>query len=205
MATKEENGDITAARKKVRIREMEIDDLPDVFHLGEKLFEAEKVPNLYRTWDEYEVVELFNGDTESCLVAEIDDRMVGFALGTTITKTHSAWKYGHLVWLAVDHGHQRLGIAEKLFNRFRALMLQNNVRMLIVDTEAENLPALHFFRKMGFRNPQQHIYLTLNLASEQQAFKRKQNGRFLEARRAQRGLRAMPSDAPLAEDDDKYE
>ena len=33
------------------IREMELDDLPAVFKLGERLFTAEKQPNLYRTWD----------------------------------------------------------------------------------------------------------------------------------------------------------
>jgi hypothetical protein len=52
-------------------------------------------------------------------------------------------------------------------------MLAQGVRMLIVDTEAENLSALRFFRKMGFGSPQQHIYLSLNLAAEQlQARKR---------------------------------
>jgi hypothetical protein len=46
--------------------------------------------------------------------------------------------------------------------------------MVLVDTEAENLPALFFFRKMGFGHPQQHIYLTLNLAARQESLKKKQ-------------------------------
>ena len=37
-----------AARPSVEIREMEIDDLPEVFHLGERVFTSE-IPNLYRT------------------------------------------------------------------------------------------------------------------------------------------------------------
>lgn len=160
----------------LKIRPMEIDDVAEVFHLGEKVFEAEKVPSLYRTWDEFEVIELFHGDPEFCLAAELGDQIVGFALGTTITKTHSAWKYGHLVWLGVDPTHQRAGVAEKLFNRFRDIMLEENVRMLLVDTMAENLPALHFFRKMGFGSPQQHIYLTLNLDARRQLRKDKMNG-----------------------------
>jgi len=168
-----------AKRLNVKIREMEIDDLADVFHLGEKLFEAEKVPNLYRTWDEFEVVELFNSDSEFCLVAEARKRIVGFALGTTIEKSRSAWKYGHLIWLGVKPTYQRTGLGEKLFNRFIDLMQKNGVRMLLVDTEAENLPALFFFRKQGFGNPQQHIYLTLNLAARQDALKKKQNGESL--------------------------
>jgi ribosomal protein S18 acetylase RimI-like enzyme len=160
----------------IRIRNMEIDDLPTVFHLGEELFSAEKVPNLYRTWDEFEVVELFNADSELCLVAEMEDEIVGFALGTTVTKSHCAWKYGHLVWLGVKASVQREGIAQRLFNRFRDLMLREGVRMLVMDTEAENLQALHFFRKQGFGSPQQHIYLSMNLAAQQHSIRKRQNG-----------------------------
>ena len=77
-------------RINVEIRQMEIDDLPEVFHLGEKLFTSEDAPNLYRTWDEYEVTGLFHNETELCLVAEANRRIIGFAMGTTITKTRSA-------------------------------------------------------------------------------------------------------------------
>jgi ribosomal protein S18 acetylase RimI-like enzyme len=167
---------IKANRQNIKLREMEIDDLAKVFHLGEKLFKAQKAPNLYRTWDEYEVIELFNSDSEFCIVAELDKDIIGFALGTTITKSHSAWKYGHLVWLGVEPSCQRMGVAERIFDRFKNLMLKNGVRMLLVDTEAENLPALHFFRKMGFGNPEQHIYLTLNLAAHHEYQKKKPNG-----------------------------
>jgi ribosomal protein S18 acetylase RimI-like enzyme len=165
-------------RSNVMIRHMDIDDLATVFHLGEKLFTARDVPNLYRTWDEYEVVTLFQGDSEYCLVAEIDDEIVGFALGTTVTKTHSAWKYGHLIWLGVDPDIQGHGIASKLFHRFQDIMVEDGVRMLVVDSEADNLPALYFFRKMGFGSPQEHIYLALNLDPQlRQLREKKVNGR----------------------------
>ena len=162
-----ESQDDPSRKKKrltVTIRQMEIDDLATVFHLGERLFKARHVPNLYRTWDEYEVIELYNGDSEFCLVAEVEERIVGFVLGTTITKNHSAWKYGQLAWLGVDPAYHRDGIATKLFNEFLELMQKSGVRMLLVDTEADNLPALHFFRKLGFGNPEEHVYLTLNIA-----------------------------------------
>lgn len=155
----------TAKSKKpnINIRQMDIDDLAPVFHLGEKLFTARKVPNLYRTWDEHEVIDLFHADTEYCLIAEIENRIVGFALGTTVKKSHSAWKYGYLVWLGSDPEYQGMGVASKLFVRFRELMLADGVRILLIDTEADNLPALRFFRKRGFGSPQEHIYLSLNI------------------------------------------
>ena len=143
----DEGGSDKKKKSNVVVRQMEIDDLADVFHLGEKIFTAREVPNLYRTWDEYEVVNLFQGDSEFCLVAELDDRIVGFALGTTIEKTQSAWKYGLLVWLGTEPGLQRRGIAQKLFKQLRDLMLEDGVRMLLTDTEADNLPALHFLGK----------------------------------------------------------
>jgi ribosomal protein S18 acetylase RimI-like enzyme len=180
--TKNNDRDVKGKRPNVKIRQMEIDDLADVFHLGEMLFKAEKVPNLYRTWGEFEVVELFNSDSEFCLVAEARKKIVGFALGTTIEKSRSAWKYGHLIWLGVKPSYQRSGLGEKLLTRFVDLMLKNGVRMVLVDTEAENLPALFFFRKMGFGNPQQQIYLTLNLAARQKSLKKKQKEASLNRR-----------------------
>lgn len=155
-------------RLDLDIREMEIDDLPAVFHLGERIFTSETVPTLYRTWDEYEVTSLFNTDPEFCLVAEFDDAIVGFILGTTVTKTKSAWKYGYIVWLAVVPEWQRTGLGGRLFDKLAEKMIDEGVRIFMVDTEANNLPALSFFKKKGFANPEEHIYLTLNLKTYQE-------------------------------------
>jgi len=161
-------------KSAIKIRQMEIDDLANVYHLGESLFKADEIPTMYRTWDPFEVTTLYNSDTEFCLVAEDeDDTIVGFALGTTIIKEHSAWKYGYLIWLGVEPTHQSKGVADKLFNRYKDLMLKEGVRMLMVDTPAENKRGLRFFEKMGFGPPKAHVYLTLNLAADQQKLKLK--------------------------------
>ena len=86
-----------AAEEPLRIREMTIDDFSEVFHIGEEVFTVEYSQNLYRTWDEYEITTLFNSDNELCLVAEAGDDILGFALGTTVNKHNSPWKYGYLV------------------------------------------------------------------------------------------------------------
>jgi len=146
------------------IREMTIDDLAAVFHLGEKLFTSEFSPAMYRTWDEYEITTLFNSDSELCLVAELDDEIVGFALGTTVEKQHSAWKYGYLVWIGVRPGLQKVGAGAKLFAEIRERMVEQGVRMIIIDTDADNVAGINFFKKQGFDNIQQHVYMTLNLS-----------------------------------------
>lgn len=146
------------------IREMTIDDFPEVFHLGEKLFTSEYSPSMYRTWDEYEITTLFNSDGELCLVAELDDAILGFALGTTVEKNNSAWKYGYLVWLGVRPGLQKGGVGAALFKEIKRRMKEQGVRMIIVDTDADNKAGINFFRKQGFGNIQQHVYMTLNLS-----------------------------------------
>lgn len=166
------------ARKKrfeLHIREMDIDDMPQVFHMGETIFTAERVPSLYRTWDEYEVASLFLSDPEYCMVAEVEDRIVGFVLGTTVTKARSPWKYGYMVWLGVLPEWQRDGIGGRLFDKIAELMIEDGVRIFLVDTQADNTPALQFFKKRGFGNPEEHIYLTLNLKTYRQMKKRHRN------------------------------
>jgi hypothetical protein len=43
-------------------------------------------------------------------------------------------------------------------------MEREGVRMILVDTEAGNEAALQFFQKLGFSNPHEHVYLSLNLS-----------------------------------------
>ena len=153
-----------AGEERLIIREMTIDDLSDVFHLGEEIFTAEFSTSLYRTWDEYEITTLFNSDSELCLVAEAGDLIVGFALGTTVEKHHSPWKYGYLVWLGVRKGLQQARVGERLFREIRRRMQNQGVRMIIIDTDADNEAAIRFFQKQGFGNIQKHVYMTLNLS-----------------------------------------
>jgi len=154
----------TPEERKLRIREMSIDDLSQVFHLGEAIFTSDYSPSMYRTWDEYEITTLFNSDSELCLVAELDEDLVGFALGTTVEKHHSAWKYGYLVWLGVRTGLQKGGVGDALFKEIKRRMQEQGVRMIIIDTDADNEAGIRFFKKQGFGNVQQHVYMTLNLS-----------------------------------------
>ncbi len=147
---------------------MQLDDLAPVFHLGEHLFTAREVPNLYRTWDEYELIDLYYTDSDLCLVAESRRKVVGFALGTTIDKERSAWKYGYLVWMGVAPAFQRAGVGARMVAAISELMAKEGARILMVDTEADNVESLKFFRKMGFSKPEKHIYLSLNLSGQKQ-------------------------------------
>jgi ribosomal protein S18 acetylase RimI-like enzyme len=152
------------AKDAIRIREMTIDDFSVVFHIGEEVFTAESFQSLYRTWDEYEITTFFNSDSELCLVAEAGERILGFALGTTVTKHNSPWKYGYLVWVGVRSDIQQGGVGSGLFKEIKHRMKEQGVRMMIIDTSADNHPAIRFFEKQGFGDVQEHVYMSLNLS-----------------------------------------
>ncbi|MCF7974650.1 MAG: GNAT family N-acetyltransferase [Phycisphaerae bacterium] len=150
----------------IKFRIATIDDLSAIFHLGERLFTSQESSNLYRTWDEYEVTHLFNSEPEYMWVACMDEQVIGFLLGSIIEKRYTAWNYGHLLWLGVDPAFAGQGIGARLFDRYRDLVEAAGVRMLMVDTQADNDKAIRFFRSKGFANPIDHIYMTLNLETQ---------------------------------------
>lgn len=154
-------------RMEVTIRQMEIDDLSEVYRLGESLFTSEEYPILYRTWDPYEVTGMFTSDPEFCLVAEVDDRVVAFVLATTVEKEGTAWKrYGYLEWIGVAEGFQHARLGLRLYRRLEERFREEGVRMIIADTVVENEKAIGFFDRLGFTATGKHIWLTKTLRRE---------------------------------------
>jgi ribosomal protein S18 acetylase RimI-like enzyme len=153
-------------KAKAIIREMDIDDISAVYRLGEKLFSSEEFPILYRTWDPYEVTEYFSSDPDYCLVAESEanGKIVGFILATTVEKEGTAWKkYGYLSWIGVDEAFQRTKLGLRLYRELEKRLMEDGVRMVIADTEAENEEAIAFFKESGFSLSSQHTWLAKTL------------------------------------------
>lgn len=145
----------------VEIRDMNIDDIAPVYHLGESLFTSDLYPYIYRTWDEWEVIGQFNTDPEYCLVATVGEQLAGFTLGTIISKAN--WVYGYILWLGVNPQFQRRGIADQLVDRIVERMIDEGARFMMVDTDPANVPAVKFFTRKGFGNARKHIFLSMNL------------------------------------------
>ncbi|HEY41291.1 MAG TPA: GNAT family N-acetyltransferase [Dehalococcoidia bacterium] len=149
---------------QITIREMEIDDVGAVYHLGEKLFTSDEFPFLYRTWDPYEVTEYFTSDPEYCLVAESEEEIVGFILATTVEKEGTAWKkYGYLSWIGIDEAFQRSGLGLCLYRKLEEVFQKDGVRMVMADTEAGNKEAIAFFKTLGFSSNRQHLWMAKTL------------------------------------------
>ncbi len=186
------------------IRQMEIDDIAAVYHLGEELFTSEELPMLYRTWDPYEVTDNFSYDPDYCLVAEADDGVVGFVLATIVEKEGTAWKkYGYLNWMGVGEAFQRTNLGHRLYRRLEEKLKEDGVRMIIADTEGGNEGAISFFKAIGFSLRSHHLWLakTLPRPAKRRA-KPEQTvaptAELREPREAKRGKRPTVSSSPLS-------
>ena len=149
---------------EIEIRQMEIDDIPAVYHLGERLFTSDDSPMLYRTWDPYEVVECFASDPEYCLVVEASGKIIGFLLATTFEKEGTAWKkYGYVSWMGIEGTLQRANLGRRLYRTMEERFQNDGVRMIIADTEGDNDGAIAFFKAMGFSPRSEHVWLAKTL------------------------------------------
>ncbi len=168
-------------KKSFTVRQMEIHDLAEVYELGEVSFRADLWPMLYRGWDEYEVTSVYNTDGEYCLVAENDDydpetspkdeRIVGFVIGTVMTKSRTAWNYGYIVWICAHPNWQKEGVARELLDKEIKNFIQNDgVRIVMADTDPRNTKAVGFFKNKGFDQEHKHVFLTTNLESNPDYF-----------------------------------
>ena len=53
--------------------------------------------------------------------------------------------------LYVDREFRRKGVAEALMNKAKAIMYENNIRSIILETQSCNVKAIAFYLKQGFR------------------------------------------------------
>jgi len=142
---------------------MKIDDLPEVFHIGESIYPSDVFPIMYRTWDEYTVTSQFNNNPNLCLVAESNGKVVGFIMATTIEKSQSAWKYGYIVWLGVRKRYQHTGVANRLYNAIEEKLKDLGVRIILADIEGTNQKALNFFKKKNFERSSIYVWVKKTL------------------------------------------
>ncbi len=147
--------------RAVTIREMRVDDIPAVYHLGRRLFKLQDASTFYRTWDAYEVTQNFNQDPRLTLVAETRrGTIVGFALGTTYGDESGGWLYGYVLWMGVARRHQGSGLGTQLYHEMERRMRDDGVRMAFVDTARSNTAAIRFFRRMGYGKPEAEVWMS---------------------------------------------
>lgn len=156
-----------ATKTNYEIRPMDMGDLTNVFRLGNSVFTANEFPNLYRTWDDFSVVECFEKSPDFCLVAmslkedaqDSADQMIGFLLGHVMEKPNVE-KRGYIEWVAIHPNFRRMGTATTLLHMFASKANEMGILRLFADTQSDNLPAKALLTKAGLTYVTDHVYMT---------------------------------------------
>jgi len=150
---------------EIEIRQMTLEDLPEVWSLSEKIFTPSQLQFTYRTWNINELLSLFQEDPELCLVAEDinSKKIVGFAMGTILKRPFSPWTYGYFVWAGVKKMRQRHGVGRRLYRELEKRFKDKGARIAIVDVESNNQAGIRFIEKLGFKQSQTYIWYSKSL------------------------------------------
>lgn len=150
---------------QIEIRQMVLEDLSKVWHLGEKTFTPSSLQYTYRTWNTDELLSLFNSEPELCLVAEQTktNKIVGFALGTILKRPFSPWTYGYFVWAGVQKRFQKTGVGRRLYRELEKRFKDKGARIIMVDVESNNPAGIRFIKKLGFKEAQTYTWYSKNL------------------------------------------
>ena len=80
-----------------------------------------------------------------CMVAEVDDAMVGYAV--LMPSVDEA----HLLTIGIAVEHQRKGMGEEVLGRMAAMARESGIQRIILEVRPSNTAALSLYRKCGFR------------------------------------------------------
>jgi ribosomal protein S18 acetylase RimI-like enzyme len=152
-------------RTQVEVRQTTLEDLSEVWHLGEKIFTPTSLQFTYRTWNIDELISFLRTDPELCLVAANarSKKIIGFALGTILKRPFSPWTYGYFVWAGVQKRFQRSGVGRRLYRELEKRFKDKGSRIVMVDVESNNPAGIRFIKKLGFKEAQTYIWYSKNL------------------------------------------
>ncbi|HUW49100.1 MAG TPA: N-acetyltransferase [Patescibacteria group bacterium] len=153
------------SKLRIQIRQMILEDVSGVWHLGQQLFTPSSLQYTYRTWNTDELLSLFNNDPELCLVAEdsSSEKIVGFSLGMILKRPFSPWTYGYFIWAGVRKTLRKRGIGPRLYRELEKRLRLKGARIVIVDVEGSNPAGIQFVKKLGFEEAQTYFWFSKNL------------------------------------------
>jgi len=131
---------------KPNIRTAKRSDVAAIFALIQELALYEKAPEQVTNTAEQLSVDLFDEHLCEAIVAELDSKIVGFALYYT---SYSTWK-GACLYLEdfyVKEEIRKLGIGQLLFDEIVLMAKARNVKRMDWQVLEWNKPAIRFYEK----------------------------------------------------------
>ena len=159
----------------VKIRQMTIDDVINVYKLGKQAFIDEKKADqsyVYSYWSLMAVAHIAQENIDLAYVAESDGVIIGFALG------HPQYEHligvGYLEWLAVEKEFRKQGIATQLVTQLLEIYNEKGLSKVVTDVKGANEESSTLFqKKLGFKLKESVNFLELTFKSPKKRTRKK--------------------------------
>lgn len=122
----------------LKIRPAELSDIDVVFSVEQASFGKDAYPKSL-------LLALLILHPQSFFVAEVEGRVVGYAVGALI---HGK---GHVMSLAVHPHYRRRGIATALMKALEGALMAEGAAELRLEVREDNVEAAAFYEKLGYR------------------------------------------------------
>lgn len=138
---------MNSENKEILIRQMQVEDLPQVYKLGLFCFDIWEVP--YQAWTVREVAYHFEAEKDHCFVAVFNDKVVGFSLGA---ETYDVMlDTGQIEWTAVHPDYHGQNLGSRLFETNCNSMIKKGKRRIVTDVTQTNDAARRMVERAGFQ------------------------------------------------------
>jgi ribosomal-protein-alanine N-acetyltransferase len=124
----------------MHLRDFQPADFEALYRLDQTCFEPEIA------YSRSELRRFLSLSTARSLVAEVDGRIAGFAVGYV-----TARRLGHVVTLDIAPEHRRLGSGRALLTELLARFAAELVSEVRLEVDVNNEPAIAFYERFGFR------------------------------------------------------
>ncbi|MEO0097079.1 MAG: ribosomal protein S18-alanine N-acetyltransferase [candidate division WOR-3 bacterium] len=122
---------------EIKVRWMRSKDLEEVLRIEKENF---KFP-WKKSYFDYDL----RRPNTYCLVAEIDNKVVGYLIAWEIVDEL------HLANISVDRNYQKKGVGTKLINEIIVIARLREIKKIYLETRVSNIGAQKFYQKLGFK------------------------------------------------------
>ncbi len=145
--------------EKVKIRTFSEEDLDTIVEIDRKILGKSRL-----TYWKQQIDLSKSHFPLSCLVAELEGKVIGFILGEVSGGQFNVPDtVGWISTIGVDPSYQHLGVARKLSQEFVRNLKSIGVSIVYTLVNWNDWDLLKFFRAMGFSRGEEMINLELNL------------------------------------------
>ncbi|THB76969.1 MAG: GNAT family N-acetyltransferase [Desulfobacteraceae bacterium] len=134
----------------LNIREITLDDAEDIQQIRKRISEDDAHVEFEKILKRH----VDDGTTQSCLVAELDSKVVGYMISTQLYAGFGVKKSAWIMAIGVDPDHMGQGIGLKMAEEICEIYKKKGIEYIYSSVLWDSIDVLSFFKKLGFERSQ---------------------------------------------------